>query len=121
MAVFAPVLVGGAAAGAIAYQSFNPPQKQYESLNKPRESQDWRLGPTWPKGRLPDYWRNHVDRPNQPIEDAYRSSYNNMYTNAPKLVADSLTGQPRWIGPFDSISHQVIIDHPGAVFFFMLD
>lgn len=115
MAVFVPVLAGGAAAGAIAYQKFNPPQKQHESLNRPRDYQqgDWRLGPQVPKTRLADYWRNHVSRPSQPIEEAYRSTYNNMYTNMPKLVQDSVTGQPRWIGPFDSITQNVIIDQPG--------
>lgn len=100
MAVFAPVLVGAGAAGAAAYQVWNPPKRQApESRNSPRNAQDWRLGPTDPKRELSNYWRNSINRPEEPVEDAYRSTYNNMYTNAPKLVADSLTGVPRWITP----------------------
>jgi hypothetical protein len=48
----------------------------------------------------PPDWRNHVNRPSQPIEDAYRSTYNNIYTNGPKMVRDALTGQIRWITPY---------------------
>lgn len=101
MAVFAPVLVGAGAAGAAAYQVWNPPKRQApESRNSPRNAQDWRLGPTDPKRELSNYWRNSINRPEEPVEDAYRSTYNNMYTNAPKLVQDSLTGVPRWITPY---------------------
>lgn len=100
MAAFVPVIAGASAAGAVAYQSWNPPKKQApESQNAPRNGQDWRLGPTDPHMQLPDYWRNSIRRHDQPIEDAYRSTYNNMYTNAPKLMQDSITGNLRWITP----------------------
>jgi len=100
MAVFVPPVVGGVVAGAAAYQAWNPAKKQApESKNAPRNGQDWRLGPTTDNLKLSDYWRNHTNRPTQPVEDAYRSTYNNMYTNGPKLMADSITGQLRWITP----------------------
>lgn len=100
MAVFVPPLIGGAAAGAAMYQAYNPPKKQApESRGNPRNAQDWRLTPQEDIRRIPDYWRNHVNRPSQPIEDAYRSTYNNIYTNGPKMVRDALTGEIRWITP----------------------
>ncbi len=83
MALFVPAVVGGATVGAAAYQAWNPPQKQSgDALNgAPRNLLDWRLAPQEDIRRLSQYWRNSVNRPTQPIEDAYRSSYNNMYTN----------------------------------------
>jgi hypothetical protein len=100
MAMFVPPVIGGVVAGTAAYQAWNPAKKQApESKNAPRNGQDWRLGPTTDNLKLSDYWRNHVNRPSQPIEEAYRSTYNNIYTNAPKLMADEITGQPRWISP----------------------
>jgi len=114
MAVFVPPVVGGVVAGAAAYQAWNPAKKQApESKNAPRNGQDWRLGPTTDNLKLSDYWRNHTNRPTQPVEDAYRSTYDNMYTNGPKLMADSITGQLRWITPDGNSTNSTIIDHPG--------
>lgn len=119
MAAFVPVIAGASAAGAVAYQSWNPPKKQSpESQNGPRNGQDWRLGPTDPHLQLPDYWRNSIRRHDQPIEDAYRSTYNNMYTNGPKLMADAITGNLRWITPDGNSTNDTIIDHPVRYVFF---
>jgi hypothetical protein len=74
MALFVPAVVGGATVGAAAYQAWNPPAKQSgDALNgAPRNLRDWRLEPQEDIRRLSQYWRNSVNRPVQPIEDAYR-------------------------------------------------
>jgi hypothetical protein len=116
MAAFVPPVVGGLVGGAAAYQAWNPAKRQDKQAGKnaPRNGQDWRLNEAGGAEnlRIPDYWRNSVDRPTHPVEDAYRSTYNNMYTNGPKLMEDALTGQLRWITPDGNSTNSVIIDHP---------
>jgi hypothetical protein len=111
-----PLVGGGVAAGALVYQSYNPPQKRTDlesDKSLPRNLQDWRLTPQESVRRIPDYWRNHTRPETQPIEDAYRSTYNNIYTNGPKIMRDAITGMPRIITPDGNSTNSVIIDHPG--------
>lgn len=115
MALFVPAVVGGATVGAVAYQKFNPPAPQDARDDLPRNLQDWRLYPQEDIRRMPTYWRNAVNRRSQPIEDAYRSTYNNMYTNGPKMMHDALTGQIRFISPNGNSQNDTIIDHPGLL------
>lgn len=77
MALFVPAVVGGATVGAAAYQAWNPPQKQSgdATAGAPRNLRDWRLEPQEDIRRLSQYWRNSVNRPTQPIEDAYRFAF----------------------------------------------
>lgn len=112
-----PLIAGGIGAGAVLYQSYNPPKKKTK-LNGdpnglPRNLQDWRLTPQEPTRRIPDYWRNHVRPESSPIEESYRSTYNNIYTNGPKIVKDAITGMPRIITPDGNSTNSVLIDHPG--------
>ena len=96
-----PLVLGGAIAGGVTYQVYNPPEKQAPEGrgSMPRNLQDWRLTPQDAKLRIPNYWRNHARPASEPIEDAYRSTYNNIYTNGPKLMRDAITGNLRIITP----------------------
>lgn len=117
MALFVPAVVGGATVGAAAYQAWNPPQKQMgdASASMPRNMRDWRLTPQEDIRKIPQYWRNSVNRPTQPIEEAYRSTYNNIYTNGPVMMRDSLTGAVRFIPPWGNSTNDTIVDHPGLM------
>jgi hypothetical protein len=109
-----PLVLGGAIAGGVTYQVYNPPEKQAPEGrgSMPRNLQDWRLTPQDAKLRIPNYWRNHARPASEPIEDAYRSTYNNIYTNGPKLMRDAITGNLRIITPDGNSTNDTIIDHP---------
>lgn len=110
-----PLVAAGAGAAAVTYQVYNPPEKQAPEGKDalPRNLQDWRLTPQDAKMRIPDYWRNHVSPATDPVEDSYRSTYNNIYTNAPKIMQDSITGNIRIIVPDGNSTNDTIVDHPG--------
>lgn len=111
-----PLIGAGVTAGAVTYQVYNPPQARTDletDKSLPRNLQDWRLTPQEPVRRIPDYWANHVAPARHPIEEAYRSTYNNIYTNGPKIMRDAITGNARIITPDGNSQNSVIIDHPG--------
>jgi hypothetical protein len=122
MALFVPPVVAGALVGTAAYQSWNPPHKQAGDAdrNLPRNLQDWRLAPQEDIRKIPTYWRNHIDKDEYPVEEAYRSTYNNIYTNGPKMMRDTITGEVRFIVPDGNSVNSTIIDHPGYALFFFL-